>query len=37
MITGTGHWLQLDKPEEFNRTMDDFLTSIGNSVRPERK
>ncbi|MBN2004916.1 MAG: alpha/beta hydrolase [Anaerolineae bacterium] len=30
MITGTGHWLQLDKPEEFNRTMDDFLTSIGN-------
>jgi pimeloyl-ACP methyl ester carboxylesterase len=29
MITGTGHWLQLDKPEEFNRTMDDFLTSIG--------
>jgi pimeloyl-ACP methyl ester carboxylesterase len=29
-ITGTGHWLQLDKPEEFNRTMDDFLSSIGN-------
>ena len=25
MITGTGHWLQLDKPEEFNRIMDDFL------------
>jgi pimeloyl-ACP methyl ester carboxylesterase len=32
MITGTGHWLQLDKPEEFNRTMDDFLTSIGNEL-----
>jgi len=29
-VTGTGHWLQLDKPEEFNRTMDDFLGSIGN-------
>jgi pimeloyl-ACP methyl ester carboxylesterase len=29
-ITGTGHWLQLDKPEEFNRMMDDFLASIGN-------
>jgi len=29
-ITGTGHWLQLDKPEEFNRIMDDFLASIGN-------
>jgi pimeloyl-ACP methyl ester carboxylesterase len=28
-ITGTGHWLQLDKPEEFNRIMDDFLGSIG--------
>lgn len=28
-ITGTGHWLQLDKPEEFNWIMDDFLASIG--------
>ena len=28
VITGTGHWLQLDKPEEFNRIMDDFLASI---------
>lgn len=34
MITGTGHWLQLDKPEEFNRIMDDFLTSIGNGRLP---
>jgi pimeloyl-ACP methyl ester carboxylesterase len=24
-VTGTGHWLQMDKPEEFNRTLDDFL------------
>ena len=30
MITGTGHWLQLDKPGEFNRIMDDFLASLGN-------
>ena len=30
MITGTGHWLQLDKPEEFNRIMDDFLASVDN-------
>jgi len=29
-ITGTGHWLQMDKPEEFNWIMDDFLASIGN-------
>ena len=34
MITGTGHWLQLDKPEEFNRIMDDFLASIGNGSLP---
>jgi pimeloyl-ACP methyl ester carboxylesterase len=33
-ITGTGHWLQLDKPEEFNRIMDDFLTSIGHGDLP---
>ncbi len=24
-ISDTGHWLQLDKPEEFNRIMDEFL------------
>lgn len=27
-ITGTGHWLQLDKPEEFNQIMDEFLSSV---------
>ncbi|MEM7343153.1 MAG: alpha/beta hydrolase [Chloroflexota bacterium] len=31
MIAGTGHWLQLDKPEEFNGILDKFLASIGNS------
>ncbi len=34
MITGTGHWLQLDKPEEFNWIMDDFLTSVDNGTLP---
>ena len=34
VITGTGHWLQLDKPAEFNRTMDEFLTAIGNGRLP---
>lgn len=24
-ISGTGHWLQLDRPEEFNRILDEFL------------
>ena len=27
-ISGTGHWLQMDRPEEFNRIMDDFLASL---------
>ena len=22
---GTGHWIQLDKPDEFNRMLDEFL------------
>jgi pimeloyl-ACP methyl ester carboxylesterase len=34
VITGTGHWLQMDTPEEFNQIMDDFLTSIGNGSLP---
>jgi pimeloyl-ACP methyl ester carboxylesterase len=24
-ITGTGHWLQIQKPAEFNRILDRFL------------
>jgi pimeloyl-ACP methyl ester carboxylesterase len=27
-ISGTGHWLQLDRPDEFNRIMDEFLMSV---------
>jgi pimeloyl-ACP methyl ester carboxylesterase len=27
-LSGTGHWLQLDRPDEFNRIMDDFLLSL---------
>jgi len=26
-VTGTGHWLQMDKPVEFNKILDDFLAS----------
>jgi pimeloyl-ACP methyl ester carboxylesterase len=25
VVTGTGHWIQLDKPDEFNRLLDEFL------------
>ncbi|MDJ0757669.1 MAG: alpha/beta hydrolase [Ardenticatenaceae bacterium] len=28
VITGTGHWLQMDKPEAFNRLMDKFLAKV---------
>lgn len=27
-VTGTGHWLQMDKPEEFNTILDDFLAVV---------
>ena len=27
-IDGTGHWLQLDKPDEINAAIDDFLTEV---------
>lgn len=30
-IKGTSHWLQLDKPEEFNKIMDEFLTEVEKS------
>jgi pimeloyl-ACP methyl ester carboxylesterase len=25
VVQGTGHWIQLDKPDEFNQLMDEFL------------
>ncbi len=28
VIRGTGHWIQLDKPEEFNKTLDGFLSTL---------
>ncbi len=31
-VSGTGHWLQLDKPREFNRLMDEFLLSVNNRL-----
>jgi pimeloyl-ACP methyl ester carboxylesterase len=29
---GTGHWLQLDKPVEFNRLLDEFLLSVEKRI-----
>ena len=28
VVTGTGHWLHMDKPEEFNRILDEFLSGV---------
>jgi pimeloyl-ACP methyl ester carboxylesterase len=27
-IEGTSHWIQMDKPDEFNRVLDDFLKTV---------
>jgi len=28
MVEGTGHWIQLDKPEGFSRLLDEFLKTV---------
>jgi pimeloyl-ACP methyl ester carboxylesterase len=28
VVTGTGHWIQLDKPKEVNRMLDEFLETV---------
>ncbi|HMI93783.1 MAG TPA: alpha/beta hydrolase, partial [Polyangiales bacterium] len=28
MITGTSHWPQMDKPEEFNAVLDEFVSGV---------
>jgi pimeloyl-ACP methyl ester carboxylesterase len=33
VVTGTGHWIQLDKPDEFNRMMDEFLEKSVSGTR----
>jgi pimeloyl-ACP methyl ester carboxylesterase len=25
VVQGTGHWIQLDQPDEFNAILDEFL------------
>jgi pimeloyl-ACP methyl ester carboxylesterase len=27
-IGGTSHWIHLDRPEEFNRVLDEFLKKM---------
>jgi pimeloyl-ACP methyl ester carboxylesterase len=28
LLAGTGHWLQMDRPEPFNRLLDEFLAGV---------
>jgi pimeloyl-ACP methyl ester carboxylesterase len=28
IVEGTGHWIQLDKPDELNRILDEFLSEV---------
>jgi pimeloyl-ACP methyl ester carboxylesterase len=30
VVTGTGHWIQLDRPDELNQIMDQFLERISS-------
>ena len=32
IMSGTSHWMELDKPDEFNRIVDRFLERIGGST-----
>jgi pimeloyl-ACP methyl ester carboxylesterase len=36
VIEGTGHWIQLDKPAEVNRILENFLTAEKGEGRKER-
>jgi pimeloyl-ACP methyl ester carboxylesterase len=28
VVSGTGHWIQLDRPDELNRQLDEFLETV---------
>jgi pimeloyl-ACP methyl ester carboxylesterase len=31
-MTGTGHWLMMDRPEVFNHLLDEFVAGVGKAV-----
>jgi len=33
VVEGTGHWIQLDRPEVVNRLLDEFLAKIVSGTR----
>ena len=28
LMTGTGHWVMMDRPEAFNRLLDEFVEEV---------
>ncbi|MEI9808902.1 MAG: alpha/beta hydrolase [Bacteroidota bacterium] len=32
-IEGTSHWIQLDKPAEFNKVLDEFLSKVEKETK----
>jgi pimeloyl-ACP methyl ester carboxylesterase len=36
-FAGTGHWLHMDKPEEFNRILDDFVSRVETAESPRSR
>lgn len=36
-MAGTSHWLMMDKPEEFNQILDEFLASVERDSNPRRR
>jgi len=37
VIAGTSHWVQMDKPDEFNRLLDEFLVRVENETGKIKK
>ncbi|HEX7181512.1 MAG TPA: alpha/beta hydrolase [Thermoanaerobaculia bacterium] len=34
LMPGTGHWLMMDRPEVFNRILDEFLAEVEETLTP---
>ncbi len=34
IVQGTGHWIQLDRPDVVNEILDEFLGSVSRTEKP---
>jgi pimeloyl-ACP methyl ester carboxylesterase len=37
LMTGTGHWMMMDRPESFNRLLDGFVDNVDPDALPRRR